>query len=127
MKDKFPVIKYMTKGDFFLIFGIIILAGVLFFKPLLSDENVYAEIYLDSQKVHTVSFTDVKQDYELNVGECVLFVESDGISFLSSECPDKLCVKSAKLFRTGDTMACVPERVVVIIKSDKAVHDAVSY
>ena len=83
MKDKFPVIKYMTKGDFFLIFGIIILAGVLFLKPLLSDENVYAEIYLDSQKVHTVSFTVVKQDYVLNVGVCVLLVEIDGICFLS--------------------------------------------
>lgn len=127
MKDKFPVIKLMTKGDFFLIFGIIILVGLLFLKPLLSDGKAYAEVYLDSQKLHTIDFESTKQSYELNVGRCVLLVEGDGISFADSQCPDKLCVESAKLFRAGDTMACVPEKVVVVIKSDKTVHDAVSY
>ena len=127
MKDKLPVLKFMTKGDFFLIAGIVILVGFLFLKPLMSDEKPYAEIYLDSQKLHTVYFESTKQSYELEAGHCVILVEKDGISFASSSCPDQLCVKSMKMSRTGDTMACVPEKVAVVIKSDKAVLDAVSY
>ena len=127
MKDKLPVLKFMTKGDFFLIAGIVILVGFLFLKPLISDEKPYAEIYLDSQKVHTVDFKSTKQSYELEAGQCVILVEKDGVSFVRSDCPDKLCIKSMKMSRAGDTMACVPEKVVVVIKSDKTVLDAVSY
>ena len=127
LKDKLPVLKFMTKGDFFLIAGIVILVGFLFLKPYVNDEKPYAEIYLDSQKVHKVDFESTNQSYELNVGGCVILVEKDGVSFLNSSCPDRLCVKSMKMSRTGDTMACVPEKVVVVIKSDKTVLDAVSY
>ena len=127
LKDKFPVIKLMTKGDFFLIAGIIILVGILFLKPLFSDGNLYGEVYYDSQKVHEVDFSSVAESYVITAGGCEILVENDGLSFKSSLCPDKLCINSGKLSLAGDTMACVPEKVVVVIKSDKKVHDAVSY
>ena len=77
--------------------------------------------------VHVVKFSGIKESYTVNAGGCEILVEKDGISFKSSLCPDKLCMKSGKLSLAVDTMACVPERVVVVIKSDKEVHDAVSY
>ncbi len=127
LKDKFPVIKVMTKGDFLLIAGIIILVAILFIKPFISNDNLYGEIYVDSQKVHTVYFKNISSPYTLTYGECELSVEKDGISFENSTCPDKLCVHSGKLSKSGDTMACVPQKVVVIIKSSKNSFDAVSY
>ena len=60
-----------------------------------------------------------KEKEEITVGNCVLLLEKDGVSFVSSDCHDKLCVKRGKLKRKGDTMACVPERVVAVIKGEK--------
>lgn len=124
LKDK---LKFMTKGDFFLIGAMLALIAVLFIKPLSSDENLYGEIYLNSEKLHSVYLEKVDESYSFKAGECEILIEKDGISFHSSQCPDKLCIKSGKLSKSGDAMACIPERVVVVIKSDKAVHDAVSY
>ena len=127
MKDKIPTIKFMTKGDFLLIGAIAALIVLLFIKPLFSGDRLYGEIYLNSEMLHRIYLNEVEESYTLKAGDCEILIEKNGMSFVSSECPDKLCTKSGILSKSGDTMACVPERVVVIIKSDKAAHDAVSY
>ena len=102
------------KGDILLILFLCIII-VLLFVPSFSgaDEKLTAEIFYEGELVSTVSLSEKE---EITVGNCVLLLEKDGVSFVSSDCHDKLCVKRGKLKRKGDTMACVPERVVAVIK-----------
>lgn len=104
------------KGDILLILFLCIII-VLLFVPSFSgaDEKLTAEIFYEGELVSTVSLSE-KEKEEITVGNCVLLLEKDGVSFVSSDCHDKLCVKRGKLKRKGDTMACVPERVVAVIK-----------
>ena len=46
-----------------------------------------------------------------------LAVEEGRIRFLSSGCPDKVCVRSGWLSRTGQTAACLPAGVVVRVQA----------
>ena len=50
-----------------------------------------------------------------------------GVRIVDSPCPYKLCVKSGSIHRAGETLICLPNRVVVRIPGDgKEAVDAVS-
>ena len=53
---------------------------------------------------------------------------SDGeVSMLSSDCPDKICVRHAAISRTGECIICLPNRAVLeVIGAGEPVVDAVS-
>lgn len=51
-----------------------------------------------------------------------------GVGFLESNCPDKVCVRTGKIYRTGDTAACVPNKAMIRIVSEKELRgDGSSY
>ncbi len=119
----------ITKGDMVLIVCVIALAVFLFVRPFLSsDEGLRVKIYLDGEVVAEKSLSALSESEALSVGGCELLLERDGVTFLSSECEDKLCVNRGKLSMKGDSMACVPERVAVVITGEKSpTFDGISY
>ena len=129
MKLSDEIRRNITKGDIVLIVSVLMLSLVLFVTSFASgNENLRAEIYVGGQMAHSIALSEVADSYTLNENDCQLLVEKDGVSFVYSDCGDKLCIKKGKLKNQGDTMACVPERVVVIIKSDsKKQIDGVAY
>ena len=109
----------LLKGDVILIICIILLIISLFLPTFIkSDEKLTAEIYFEGELVKTVKLQECDGE-ELTFGNCTLLFEKDGVSFVSSECEDSLCIKRGKLKRKGDTMACVPEKTVAVIKGEK--------
>lgn len=120
--------KAITKGDIILVVTIILISLMLFAFSFGESENLRAEIYVNGEKVHSIDLSQVTESYNLTENYCELLVEKDGVSFSFSNCADQLCVKRGKLKRKGDTMACVPEKVVVILKVDgKEKIDGVVY
>ena len=109
----------LLKGDILLIvfLGILI---VLLFVPSFTgtQEKLTAEIFYEGELTYSISLSEAEKE-EITVGNCVLLLEKDGVSFVYSDCHDKLCVKRGKLKLKGDTMACVPEKVVAVIKGEK--------
>lgn len=77
-----------------------------------------AEIYYNSVLVQTV---DLEKGHERTFSipqkpEVVFQVDQDGnISFIKSDCPDKICIKTGKLHLVGQSAACLPNGVVVKI------------
>lgn len=115
-KKKLP----LTKGDVVLIVFLCLLIISLFLPSFMhGDEKLTAEIYYEGEVVKTVTLSECEKE-EFTVGGCTLLFEKDGVTFLSSVCPDKLCTKRGKLKLRGDTMACVPQKVVAVIKGEKA-------
>lgn len=129
MKLNDEIRKNITKGDIILIVSILVLSLVLFITSFTkSNDNLRAEIYVGGEMAHSIALSEVEESYTLNENYCQLLVEKDGVSFVYSDCGDKLCIKKGKLKNQGDTMACVPEKIVVIIKSDsKKQIDGVAY
>ena len=115
-KKRLPLLK----GDIVLITFLCILIIALFLPSFMAkNEKLTAEIFHNGEIVRTVSLSDCEAE-EITVGDCRLLFEKDGVSFLESSCEDSLCIKRGKLKNKGDTMACVPQKVVVVIKGEKA-------
>ena len=129
MKLNDEIRRNITKGDIILIVSLLMLSLVLFVTSFTGgNENLRAEIYVGGDIAHSIVLSEVTESYTLTENNCQLLIEKDGVSFVSSECSDKLCIKKGKLKNQGDTMACVPEKVVVVIKSDsKKQIDGVAY
>ncbi len=129
MKLNDEIRKNITKGDIILIVSILVLSLVLFVTSFTNKgENLRAEIYVNGQMAHSIALSEVAESYTLTENYCQLLVEKDGVSFVYSDCGDKLCIKKGKLKNQGDTMACVPQKIVVVIKSDsKKQIDGVVY
>ena len=118
MKLNNEIRKSITKGDIILVVLVTVLSIILFAFSFGKSESLRAEVYVDGEITHSIALSEVAESYTLTENYCQLLIEKDGVSFVFSDCSDHLCVKRGKLKRQGDTMACVPERVVVILKSD---------
>ncbi len=106
-------------GDKILVVFLILLIILLFLPSIFfRSEKLLAEISFDDQ-TEVYELYKIEESEKLKVGGCEILLEKDGVSFLKSECPDGLCVKRGKLKRPGDTMACVPQKVVITVKSEK--------
>ena len=128
MKLNDEIRKSITKGDIILVVSLIITCVMLFAISFGSAESLRAEVYVDGEKKHSIALSEVTGSYTLTENYCQLLIEKDGVSFVFSDCGDQLCVKRGKLKNQGDTMACVPKKVVVILKGDgKEKIDGVAY
>lgn len=121
--------KGITKGDIILGVFVVLISAVLFaFSFTGENEKLTAEIYVSGEKAHSIDLNEVTESYTINENYCQLLIEKDGVSFVFSDCGDKLCIKKGKLTKKGDTMACVPEKVVVVLKgAENSQIDAVVY
>ena len=128
MKLNDEIRRNITKGDIILIVSLLVLCIGLFTVGFGRSESLRAEIYVNGEKAHSIALSEVDESYTINENYCQLLIEKDGVRFVYSDCGDKLCIKKGKLKSQGDTMACVPQKVVVIIKSDsKKQIDGVAY
>ncbi len=70
--------------------------------------------------------TDTEIDIETEDGHVNRLVISDGrASIVSADCPDRLCVKQGAISRAGQTIICLPHKLVIRITGESGV-DAVS-
>lgn len=79
------------------------------------DGNVISELSLSENTTITV------EGYQ--GGSNVVSI-IDGKAYVSeADCPDKICVKTGGISRAGETIVCLPHRVVVEIKSSNGSHN----
>ena len=116
IKEIFPSLRY---GDFIIVAAVLVISIMLFVFSFSDGESLVAQVSLDGEAVRQVRLYELTEKESIRVGGCEILLERDGVTFLSSECPDKLCVNRGKLKKAGDTMACVPERVTVTLRSEK--------
>lgn len=118
----------MKRGDLILI-GIVIIAALAFIVPkwLLPDasentHNIYAEITVDGKLFKQVPLTEEEQIIEVKTdhGINILKVHDYGIEMYEADCSDKVCLSFGFVTRQGDTIVCLPHRVLVELKSDTA-------
>ena len=120
--------KLFKKGDIILTVLILLVCIALIFLPELSSEKSVATVYVDGEVIETIKLDEVEKAYTFSPCENVeIEVEKGRIRFLSSDCPDKLCVKSGWLNSGGATSACLPEKVVISVTGEKADFDVITY
>lgn len=117
--------RFFRLGDLTVIAVILaaVISGVLLIavqRSGLSEEGrKVAVISVRGEAVQEIELDCVTEPYELEViGDLTVKLEiSDrGVRFISSECPDKLCVRRGLLIDYPDSAVCLPAKVSVKIE-----------
>lgn len=115
-------LKIFRKIDLLIIFAIALIAT--FFLMVYNvyynqNEDVSAEILVNGKICKKIELNENKI-FSLDEVPNVKFEVKDGqIHFLSSDCPDKVCIRSGFLKVYGQMAACLPNKISIRIVKDK--------
>lgn len=113
----------MGKRDKQILFGIaavaVIMMGIFYFQSG-RGEGRFAQIWIDGEKVMELDLLK-EEDRVLDLSsygvEVELQIQEHKIGFLSSDCPDHLCIGFGMIDHEPQSAVCMPNRVVVTIQN----------
>jgi len=123
----------MRKNDVWLML-VVAAAGLVSYFLFRADTTAQHKVLVvrkDQQVVQRIELKNTLSDRKLKVpvadGEIVIAYDKDGARVLSSPCPDKVCIHQGKITHSGQTIACVPEKILIIITTaaKENDHDAI--
>lgn len=111
MKDKYTTKKRdIVLAAVLLILGI---TGVLIVKYGLKSGNT-ADIYIDDKLVQTIDMSvDDEYTFQTDKGSNTVEVRNGAVRMKSADCPDKVCVRMGTKNRNGETITCLPHKLVI--------------
>ena len=122
--------KRITKNDLVLIgaflAGFIAICGMLFVSK---KSGMQVVVSVDSVKTASFSLSeDIEYEIKVYDGGTNLLIIKDGEAYLiDSSCPDHLCEHMGKISKVGQSIICLPNRVVVeVIGDEKEEFDTIS-
>lgn len=107
-------------GIIILIFLVIALSIVVC-NNLSEDEQLEIVVKKDSEIVDIISFEEVDSPFEVCIDDSfdmIILAETDGVSVISSECDDKVCVNTGKITKQGQSIVCLPAHVSVELRGN---------
>ena len=114
----------MKKNDFVLIIFILLAAAVaalIFFLPHQGQaDNLWVRVIQDGQ---TVAAYPLSQDHTetltSDLGFNVLVIEDHRAFIKRADCGNQVCVNTAPISQIGETIACLPHKLIVEISPEK--------
>lgn len=113
----------MKKNDFKLLLFILVAAIAVFagYQLFYQSSGDSVTITVDGKIYQTLP---LNQDTELNIpgtngGTNHLKIQNGAASITDADCPDKLCVHQKKISRNGESLVCLPHKVIVTVESKK--------
>ena len=111
---KVPANKKLL-ADLGIIFGLLFLAGVLFFLYFnKGEEGAGVIVRVDGVEMARYSLSDSGR-YELNSGTNILVIEDGAAYMLEADCPDHICVSQGKVRYAGQCITCLPNKLTVTV------------
>ena len=116
------------KADIVLIAILVVVAFISYIViyNLISKQGNVVEVYSDSKLIKKVPLdTDTEFEVKIDNHINVVRVEKGFVSMLDADCPDKLCEKQGKIHNNGETIICLPNKIVIKVNTEKQSSDAV--
>lgn len=112
-------VKFFRKTDGLVVLAVVLIAaGIFFLRRPLSQVPAVAELTLGNKLLQTLPLdTGEARAFSVPERPDVVFKldGKGGIRFLSSNCPDKVCVNAGRLHLAGQSAACLPNELFVRI------------
>ncbi len=116
--------KGRLRNDFILI-GSLVFAALIFLGIFLlkSEGGDWAVVTLDGREIVRYSLSE-DGEYPIISGENSehsnqLVIKDGKASVTEANCPDGICVSHRAISRTGETIVCLPHKLVIHIETDK--------
>lgn len=120
--------RIMKKNDYRLIAVIILIAALLFFiwGKEAGREAAVVEVTVNGKKSGSYRL-DSRQEIDIN-GTNMLVIRNGMADMTEADCPDKLCVNQKAISKNGESIVCLPNKVVVtVISGDGRELDEVAH
>lgn len=117
--------KFSWKEALLLVLVLAVAAGVYLYAKT-RPKGTEAVIEQDGEVYRRVVLADLKEPLTLEVNGAVIELDKDGAHFVSSPCPDKICVNKGIIKRSGESAVCLPQRVSVRIEGGDSEIDSVT-
>lgn len=99
----------------FLFFILIAIETMIFFWGQIRENGATAVVTVDGEERYRCSLYIEK---EIEIDDTNILVIKDGAAdMISADCPDQICVKHNPISKAGETIICLPNKVVVTIES----------
>lgn len=113
----------MTKGDKILIVFVIVLAvfsSIFIKRQAFSSNGKYISIQVNGKEIKKIIFDShiigntipIQTEFGYNLIE----IGDEKVRIIEADCPDKIDVKQGYISRIGETIVCLPNKMVVEIK-----------
>lgn len=97
-----------------------LLLTVLIYFPR-SSAGTYVEIRVDGKKAAVYSLSaDRRETLHSASGENTIIIKDGAVSMAAADCPDKVCVSMRRISRSGETIVCLPHKLVLEIRSGES-------
>lgn len=112
----------MKKADIILIAVTVAVAGILlvFLYGVNNSSGAYVQIEIDGVIAETLPL-DTDTVFEIITdgdGRNTLVIEDGNAKVTEANCPDGICKNHAKIHRNGESIICLPHRVVITVVNE---------
>ena len=106
----------MKFKDLLLLLGILVIAflGAIGGQILSVKEAERIQVSVDGQVFGVYS---LHKDQEIKINDTNYLIIKDGVAdMIEADCPDQICVNQKAISKTGETIVCLPNKVIVDVK-----------
>lgn len=119
--------KTLKKLDIVIIILLFILSftpNIIFSKTIHnSNKLIYASIKVDGKLYDNIHLSTNKGEKKLNIksssGNNSILIRDNTIKVISADCKDDLCVKQGEISKVGESIVCLPHKLIIEIKGDE--------
>ena len=107
------------KNTYILLLAVCIIAVCIFVaNKALAKSGDYAEVSVDGETVYELPLSENTERLITGTdGGTNKLIISDGVCYITeADCPDKLCIKQGKISKNGESIICLPHKLVVTIR-----------
>lgn len=124
--------KLIRKADILLFAALMVTAGLLFALPVFrvrasaSAENALTVVIRQNGKPYGTYSLNKDREIHIKNGkqENVVSIENGSVLMKKSTCKNQVCVDEGKISRAGQSIICLPNRVVVEIQENKKTSES---
>lgn len=114
----------MKINDLYIIAAVVALAAALWLgqRFFLSAEGNRILVTENGEMEGTYSLSEdrVLEFTDKNGGKNVLTIKEGKAWMSDADCPDKLCMKQNTITKTGESIICLPHKLVIEVQGDEA-------
>lgn len=113
----------MKKADFILIGAVAAVAAVLFLCLYVfnSGSGDYVQIEVDGTVTETIALSsDTVREIKTESGTNTLVISEGAAVMTQADCPDGICTNHKPIHKTGESIICLPHKVVVTVMNEKS-------
>lgn len=117
----------MKKTDLFLVvLALVAAAGIWLFYSAGAEKGLTAVVTVDGEERAELSLNETDSvTIETEWGYNIVHTENGQVFVTEADCRDQICVNHKKIEKTGETIVCLPHKMVVEIIGGEAEMDMV--